>query len=403
MTTITIRQYVPSASIELAPEALSALIAGFANRIEIRSAPAGGFTLTGTNHVGVIRVDDLDVIVQPKIPPLSVLWMLGFVAKPLKVDPSDFPFDVEPGLLDVLARLFARQTELVIRRGLYREYVECDENLRFVRGRVVPLDDLRANQGLHHQVVCRYAELTSDVLHNRILRTVTELLLRFWYRLLRVREWLAWDAAHLAEVSAPPIGERDLAALRYGRLNAHYEAVHGLARLILSNLTFHFAAGTQMAPSFLLNMDDIYESFVRRLAEDVARPMGLRLRAGERFHLDEGGRVVVNPDVVMVDGQRTRIAIDAKYKRKDPEADVYQALAYAKALGLRRVALLYPAGEAVEPTTHRIRNDETAVFVRTIPVGHGGAGFADLEQRAELAMRALLEELLGQHASEAAA
>ena len=77
-------------------------------------------------------------------------------------------------MLDVLARLFAKQTEAVIRRGIYRAYVEREENLRFVRGRILPLSDLRANQGLRHQVSCRYSEQTADVLHNQILLSATE-------------------------------------------------------------------------------------------------------------------------------------------------------------------------------------------------------------------------------------
>ena len=47
---------------------------------------------------------------------------------------------------------------------------------------------------------------------------------------------------------------------------------------------------------------------------------------------------------------------------------------------LLRVALVYPA--EVAPATHRIRNDDVSVLVRTVPVGEGPAGFADLDRRA---------------------
>jgi 5-methylcytosine-specific restriction enzyme subunit McrC len=392
--TLTIRQYEPTGPLTFSPATLAALVGSHGSHLEIR--PAGGTTVTlrGTNHVGLIRTEGLDLVIQPKIPTLSVFWMLGFADRLVRFDPADFPLETEAGLLDVLARLFAKQTELVIRRGIHRAYVEREDNLRFVRGRIEPLSDLRTNHGLRHQIVCRYAELIADVPHNRILRAVTEQLLRYRYRLPGIRERLAWDAAHLAEVSLVPVSERDFPSLRYDRLNAHYRGVLALAHLIVRHLTFEFEAGRQPAPGFLVDMDKIFQEFLTRLVEEQARPMGLRLRDTSGLYLDQGRAVPIEPDIVLTDGHGIRVAMDAKYKRHDPQADVYQALAYAKGLGLQRVTLVYPADGEVTPSTHRIRSDDTVVLVRTVPVGHGGRGFVDLERRARAAATELVGEAL---------
>lgn len=394
MKPLTIQQYRPTEPLDLPADTLQSLVSNFANRLDIRPAGAGSVVLTGSNYVGLIHAHQLDVVIQPKIPTLSVFWMLGFADRLVRFDAPEFPFEEEAGLLDVLARLFANQTERLIRRGLYRAYVEREDNLRFVRGRLLPLEDLRMNRGLRHQVACRYAELTADVPHNQILRTVTEQLRQYDYRLQGIRETLAWNAAHLAEVGSPPLNERVFAALTYGRLNAHYQSVHALARLIVRHFTFEFQAGERPAPSFLLNMDKVFEEFVRQLMAEQARVRGLRLRSSGGLRLDRAGLVPIEPDVVLTDGRRVRAAIDAKYKRESQQADVYQALAYAKGLGLSRVCLVYPAGGDVLAEHHEIRNDNVVVDVRVLPVSHSGEGFDALEAQARSAASEVVDDLL---------
>jgi 5-methylcytosine-specific restriction enzyme subunit McrC len=399
---LTIVQYQPTEPVELPAAVLQSLVTNYANRIDIQPAGSGSVILKGTNHIGLIHADQLDIVIRPKIPAMSVFWMLGFADRLVSFEPVEFPFDEETGLLDLLARLFAKQAEQMIRRGLYREYVERQDNLRFIRGRLMPLDDLTTNRGLRHQVVCRFTELTADVPHNQVLRAVTEQLLQFTYRLPGIREQLAWNSAHLAEVGRTPVTERDIAALRYGRLNGHYRGVHALARLVIRHFTFDFQAGERPAPSFLVDMDKVFEEYVRQLVSEQARMYGLRLRSSTGLRLDRDGQVPIDPDIVLSDGKRVRAAIDAKYKRESQQADVYQALAYAKGLGLSRVALVYPSDGDVAPESHRIRHDETEVLVRTLPVSHGGRGFPVLEKRAASAAAAILGELLPPVAAAAA-
>ena len=101
----------------------------------------------------------------------------------------------------------------------------------------------------------------------------------------------------------------------------------------------------------------------------------------------------MNPDLVFRDRiGEVRAVIDAKYKRSDAQADCYQALAYAKGLSVKRVALIYPEDGEVLPATHYIVNDNIEILVRTLPVGHGGAGFTKLESRLTAAVRSILDE-----------
>jgi 5-methylcytosine-specific restriction enzyme subunit McrC len=393
VTSLVVRQYRDTDPLQLSAETLQHLLTVYGNRIEVRPAGAGDVILRGTNYVGLVRTPAMDVVIQPKIPTLSVFWMLGFADRLIKFDPSDFPFDEESGLLDLLARLFARRTEAVLRRGLYRAYVERVENLRYVRGRIAALDDFRTNRGLRHRVVCRYAELTADVPHNQILRAVTEQLLRYEFRLPGVRRLLAWNGAHLEEVSFQSVSARDFPRLTYDRLNAHYSSVLALAELIVRHMTFEFETGVRRAPGFLVDMDRVFQEFLTQLVREVVRGTRLAVRARGGWFLDEQRAISIDPDIVLTEGGRPVAAIDAKYKRHDAQADVYQALAYAKGLGLRQVCLLYPGDGEVQPADHDVRHDGTRVLVRTVPIGHHGRGFGHLETAAVAAIRGVLNDL----------
>jgi 5-methylcytosine-specific restriction enzyme subunit McrC len=404
MPPVTVQQYKPSASpLRIGDEALAALLTNYRDRIEVAPAIGGGVTLTGGSYVGVISVPDLDIFITPKIAPLSVFWMLAYADRLVKFLPTEVAFGTEDGVLEVLVRLFARQTSLLIRHGLHRDYVERTEAIPFVRGRIALLDDVRVNRGLHHQAVCRFSELTGDVPHNQILRAVTEVLLRFNYRSPGISELLARNLGPLLEAEPAEVSPRTFAALHCTRLNQHYEPVLRLAELIVRHVTVRHEVGALRAPSFLIDMNLVYQEFLTRLIGEQAASRGLRLVAGRSLYLDEGHAVRLKPDIVLGDGHTIRVAIDAKYKRFDPESDVYQALAYAKALNLQRVALVYPSDGEIVPATHRIRNDDVSILVRTVPVGTDAAGFVGLDLRAAQAARELLVELDGALAGRQAA
>jgi hypothetical protein len=151
-------------------------------------------------------------------------------------------------------------------------------------------------------------------------------------------------------------------------------------------------------------MDLVYQEFLTSVLGDAARSFGLRRRPSGDLYLDLRRRVTIDPDIVFVDAHnRIRVGIDAKYKRHDPTSDVYQALAYAKGLGLSAIALVYPEDGEVMSGTHEIINDGTLVLTRTIPVGRGAEGFRDLDRRTELAAQGIIRELLEIASAERAA
>lgn len=182
---------------------------------------------------------------------------------------------------------------------------------------------------------------------------------------------------------------------RYDRLNDHYRRAIHLAQLIIERVSFELGSGAMASPSFLVDMDRVFQDYVTAVFDEQAARHGLIRSKSAHYYLDTAGQIPLNPDIVYRDqGGHVRAVIDAKYKRLDAQADYYQALAYAKGLGIKRVALIYPADGEVLPASYAVVNDDIEILVRTVPVGHGGAGFAKLNSRVGEAVQSILGELM---------
>jgi 5-methylcytosine-specific restriction enzyme subunit McrC len=314
--------------------------------VEIRIAPK----LTG-DQLGLVRlieyVSGLDAFRKPK----------GDVA----LEASGV------NLLDLVSLLLAEATEEVLRRGLLAGYLEREEAIPVVRGRILADQQVLKRFAVVDRVQCRFDELEHDVYENRLLssalrvaarRAKTPSLHRRLTRLRAVFEPIC-DADQL-----------DLRATRkrltYNRLNSHYERAHQLAWLVLDGLGIEdlLAPGSTRSFAFLLNMNRLFELFVERLVGASLSPDEYRVDFQRAFssvirNLDTDkpyGRVI--PDVVVhrrVAASGRRTAIDAKYKLYDKKrlapSDIYQAFLYAYALGPAaaeippRSLLFYPASE----------------------------------------------------------
>jgi 5-methylcytosine-specific restriction enzyme subunit McrC len=184
--------------------------------------------------------------------------------------------------------------------------------------------------------------------------------------------------------------------LRYDRLNDHYRRAIHLAHLIIQRVSFRLGPGSTAAPSFLVNMNSVFQDYVTTVFEEQASRQGLIRCKWADYRLDISGEIPLIPDIVFSDEDGCiRAVLDVKYKCSDAKADCYQALAYAKGLGVKRVALIYPADGEVTPATYAVVNDDVEILVRTLPVGPGGAGFfSQLESRVGATVRAVLAELV---------
>jgi len=322
--------------------------------------------------VGVVRLESVEIRIVPKLAGdhLGLVRLLEFTSglEGLWRFEAGAALEVAgESLLDLVALLFAEATEGVIRRSLVAGYIEREDDLPIVRGRILADRQVLQRFGQLDRVVCRFDELEHDIDENRLLVAA----LRAAARRVgapSVRRRLGRLRAVLEPICDP--SALDLRMLRremtYNRLNAHYERAHALAWLVLDALGIDdlLAPGEMRSFAFLLDMNLLFERFVERLVEAAVDARRYRVDSQVAHSSIIWNAVTqkpysrVIPDlVVRKRGEASRrLAIDAKYKLYDERhidsRDIYQTFLYAYALSPRgpgerpTALLLYPASSS---------------------------------------------------------
>lgn len=354
-----------------------------------------GVRVTARSWVGVVRFERFEVRVVPKLAGdnLGLVEMIEFTngLDSLRRSSSIRTLHAEgAGLLDLIALLLAEATEAILRGGLLAGYVEREDDLPVVRGRLLADQQVLRRFGRIDRLICRFDEHEQDILENRLLAAALgQCATRVSHESVRrrVRRLLAI----LQEVCRAD--DMNLEAARreitYQRHNEHYRDAHTLAWLLLDNLGTKdlLARGKTRCFAFLIDMNRLFESFVYRL---IDHPI---VRAGLRVHYQRGDRsIILNaltnqpyarvvPDVLVdrVVGPTARLAIDAKYKlydeRKLSSGDVYQSFLYAYAYAgsggsIPAALLVYPSStRSTRSVRLRIRSAQTLVAAEILALG----------------------------------
>ena len=114
-----------------------------------------------------------------KVPIKNVLYMFSYIWD--KVESQDFTnldnkddFDSA----NILSELFLNNVYQVIKKGLYKEYNEKEENIRGIKGKINFKDSINSMAFQNARAVCIYDELEENNLINQIIKTTALKLFR---------------------------------------------------------------------------------------------------------------------------------------------------------------------------------------------------------------------------------
>lgn len=318
----------------------------FDARISTGSAP-DDFVVTPGGVVGTVRVGDETVTVRPKIDIDRVLFMVAYANDPYGWEVELSNLGHVDSLVDGMAALFVRLCEPLVAGGLLRDYRRVDVDARVIRGKV--RWDAQARRPLPLPIAVRHDVHDDDIVENRILREACQVLRRAEVSGRRAPALgRLWNA--LEHVSPLRTATDEVDRIHWGRRNQHYQAAVKLAGVILQGQMLDVRPGQVPVSGFTIKMHEIFEDFLRAAlrtawsapVEDMPDSW-----KGRGLSLATNASVPLNPDLGWRDHSEWRYVGDAKYKKDSgsgASSDVYQALAYAVATGLRRCTLFYADG-----------------------------------------------------------
>ena len=338
MREINLREYEKSPGVPLSARERD-MLRGVLPSVSIEPAPGmeGTYHLTPGSMVGAFETGGLSVFIEPKIGIAQLLSLACYAIGRIRFRAEDFRFPEKCALPDILALALSAQAR---------------------RRFDTPLP-----------VELQYDEFTNDILPNRLVKAAAHRLGRIRLRSPEARRSLGWVAGILDGVSPVEFPPAMVPTVAFDRLNEHYRDVVGLARLILGHGAFESGRGGVRASGFLMDMNVVFQEFLTQALRDVlgASPETLRSdRELQDVTLDHEGRVSLRPDLTWWDGPDCLFVGDAKYKNltgaRVPNADLYQMLSYATALGLPGGLLVYAQGEA-DTASYTVRQCGTRLEV----------------------------------------
>ena len=352
--------------------------------IDVRPAPVHGL-LPGTswefragNYIGVFRCGDLNIVVRPRIPIDRIMFMVGYSLSSGDWSSPPLKLSHEDDILEAIVPAFVRLTQHAIRRGLLQGYRTREESSVALQGRIRLADQVKLRFGLPLPVEVTYDDFTEDIEENRLLKTAIGLLWQMPIGSRESRRDIGSLRPAFTSVSSGSYRPGMVPSVSYTRLNERYRPAVELARLIIGSSLAEFAPGDKLGPSFLVDMDQVFESFLRTALRQTLRLSETewpdRSSAARALHLEEGGQMQVHPALSWWRGRHCLFVGEARYAMPAVEseisggqqADIYRMLAYCAAADLPSGLLVYAGGGSPDSTVHRIRNTGKAIEVVSI-------------------------------------
>jgi len=271
---------------------------------------------------------------------------------------------------DLFARMLMSGVRHLLRRGLERDYLECQAEVAGIRGRVALVDTHRRFLDRHGRTMCTFDELTDDTLANRVLKAT----MRSLANVESLDHGNRWQLRSLIRrfesVSDVRVGGEQFGRIRLHGNNRPYLFLMSICRLVHDCLLIDETTGRYRVRDFLRDhqaMARLFESFVFNfyrierpefdVKSDIIQWDGTSLTDPTLSFLPS-----MRTDICLRRSERT-VVIDAKYyaetlegwydAQKVHSAHLYQLVSYIKNLKRRGGSDANAEGMLLYPTVDR--------------------------------------------------
>lgn len=251
---------------------------------------------------------------------LCYAWGLPEQREWVKVDA-----DTCPAVVDLLSRLLAKGADVLLRRGIAKEYRTHEEEISGIKGKLELANTLK--QGRYHEgkTICSIDELTGDILLNQIVYTSLFRLLGCKELDNTVRKDLRRTFLRFPRVKIISLSNTTFADVRLNRNNRFYRLILSVCEMLYAQmLPEKERPGEYRFLDFTRDesvMNSIFESFMRNFyLQECRKEYPIVRRTKIYFQMDalniedEDLLPEMETDVTLDNPEECkRIILDAKY------------------------------------------------------------------------------------------
>lgn len=302
--------------------------------IRVEPYGAGQWSVRVNDAIGVIALDDLELIVSPKIPLSHLLHLFAKSGQfPRLEEENQGLLDGSPDLWSLVAAWFITSAERLLRQELMRDYEDMFDELATVRGRLEPAPTASLYYSGRLAVACEFDEFSFDTPLNGVLRAAAAVVAKSPLLDGKLNRRAIRTLARMTDVGSLRAGDL---VVHVDRRTGGYREPLALAHQVISGSGRDVSEGAEAAWTFLIRTPEMVEEGIRNILAE--RLPGVLVTKEARTA--SGSKMTFNPDLVFNHGA---LVGDVKYKLAGGDwsrGDLYQAIAFAEAFRTRRACVV---------------------------------------------------------------
>jgi len=254
-----------------------------------------------------------------------------------------------------------------------KSYTLHEENLPFLRGKLLVSQQIINNSKSKLQFACEHDEFEYNNIENQILLFCLERSYYITKNNERKKEIRRIMQTFEGLVDHKSITLDDFKIINYNQMNHHYKKTHELCKLIVNSIeiTDFYKQKTRFVNSFFVDMNDVFEKFVFKLFHEFY-PLPCKEQQHYRSWVSESGNkgFDIIPDILIYDKKRQNIAaiIDTKYKEELSDPDRYQISFYIRDYGKKEGYALLPKTENSRQDTLTVPRQDISLKIRFVGI-----------------------------------
>ncbi|MBQ7257835.1 MAG: McrC family protein [Abditibacteriota bacterium] len=325
------------------------------------------------NYVGVIQTKDVQIEVLPKIQ-LATSDVNNIETKKifykmlacLKDSNHEKIFDnanldtYNLPIFEFLISQYIKKVFNLIKRGLKSDYIRVEDNMPFLKGKLLFKENIRYNMFHKERFYVAYDEYSLNRAENRIIKSTLLKLQKLTHNNNNYRD-INKLLMHFEFVEPSQNIEKDLAkAETLDRTIYHYKSVINWSKIFLKKRGFTNFSGDTDVDAFLFPMEKIFEDYIATKIKQLwgnefeitAQDTEFDFLEIEHEQNKTKGVFPLRPDIVLKKDNKT-IIMDTKWKVLEnkqfqygiSQPDLYQMVAYGLKYNANDIFLLYPQTE----------------------------------------------------------
>ena len=286
------------------------------------------------NYCGFLSIDNESYFIIPKIvnedtQNLNIFIYMLIYAYDINLKNEDLmnADNKEHQIFELFIRLFSDALLDEFKRGVFKQYITMQENLKVLRGKYII--EKNFTNFYHQNIYCEFDEFSMNNELNRF----------FLYAIRTFKKFSSYGNLHRCEAILDEVDYFNVdfkrSNIHFDRMNSRYKKSYEVALMILQKLVPMTEKSTDKSFAFLFDMAEIFEKFVGRLYREI--DSSTQLQKQGNF-----GSLVLRPDIMTANK-----IIDTKYKKVNNRGDLsvqdkYQMFAYGVNFKVKDTMLLYP-------------------------------------------------------------